>query len=90
MSLRAKTAGTRRLTEGLPLDLLKPFDKDALLNRALADAHVEFDVLIKKYGKDFVVRDEDVLSQDMQKGFVNFYGARCVLRARFGRVVSNA
>ena len=73
-SLRAKTAGTKRLTQGLPLDLLKPFNNDPLPNRALSDAHKQFDVLTQKHGRDFVVRDEDVLSQEMQKGFVNFYG----------------
>jgi hypothetical protein len=78
-SLRAKTAGTKRLTQGLPLDLLKPFNNDSLLNRALADANKQFDVLVQKHGRDFVVRDEDVLSQEMQKGFVNFYGVLTVL-----------
>jgi hypothetical protein len=73
-SLRAKTAGTKRLTEGLSLDLLKPFNEDPLLNKALKEAHSQFDVLVKKYGPGFVVRDEAVLSEEMQKGFVNFYG----------------
>ena len=81
-SLRAKTSGTKRLTEGLPLDLLKPFHNDAHLNRALADAHKQLDVLMQTYGRDFVVRDEAVVSQDMQKGFVNFYGVFSSARAR--------
>lgn len=87
-SLRAKTAGTKRLTQGLPLDLLKPFNNDSLLNRALADANKQFDVLVQKHGHDFVVRDEDVLSQEMQKGFVNFYGVsmRATCQCRYSRV----
>lgn len=78
LRLRAATANSKRVTQGLTLDIVDRFADDKRLVAAVDSAHQYIEGLKAKHPK-LLTTDEEKLVHELQTGYVNFYNPEAVM-----------